>query len=116
MNPPVAPASKRKIPGLRWYIIVLLCLASELNYLDRQTLSVLAQTIQDELKITTSEYANITSAFLSSYAIMYAVSGRIVDWLGTRRAFTIFVSAWSVVNMLNAFAATAAQFKLFRFL
>jgi ACS family hexuronate transporter-like MFS transporter len=105
-----------KIRGLRWYIVVLLCLASELNYLDRQTLSVLAQTIQDELHITTSQYADITSVFLGSYAVMYAVSGRLVDWLGTRRSFAIFVSAWSLVNMLNGFAATALQFKVFRFL
>ena len=40
------PAPK-KIPGLRWYMVGLLCMASELNYLDRQTLSVLAQTIQE---------------------------------------------------------------------
>jgi ACS family hexuronate transporter-like MFS transporter len=107
---------KGKIPGLRWYIVVLLCLASELNYLDRQTLSVLAQTIQDELGITTMQYANITSAFLLSYTIMYAVCGRLVDVLGTRRAFMIFVSGWSVANMLHAFARTAAQFSVCRFL
>ena len=105
-----------KIPGLRWYIVVMLCLASELNYLDRQTLSVLAQTIQDDLKISTSEYANITSAFLASYAVMYFISGRLVDWLGTRKSFIIFVSSWSIVNMLNAFARTAMHFTIFRFL
>ena len=74
-------------------MVGMLCLASELNYLDRQTLSVLAQTIQDDLKISTTEYANITSAFLGSYAVMYAVSGRLVDWLGTRRSFLIFVTS-----------------------
>ncbi len=106
----------RKIPGLRWHMVALLCLASELNYLDRQTLSVLAQTIQDELKITTTQYADITSVFLGSYAVMYAISGRLVDWLGTRKSFIIFVTSWSLVNMLNAFAATALHFKIFRFL
>lgn len=106
----------KKIPGLRWYMVGMLCLASELNYLDRQTLSVLAQTIQDDLKISTTEYANITSAFLGSYAVMYAVSGRLVDWLGTRKSFLIFVTSWSVVNMLNAFARTALHFTIFRFL
>lgn len=53
----------RKIAGLRWYIALLLCFASGLNYSDRQTLSVLAHTIQDELKLTTAQYADITSAF-----------------------------------------------------
>lgn len=97
-------------------MVAMLCLASELNYLDRQTLSVLAQTIQDELKITTEQYSYITSAFLFSYTIMYAVSGRVVDLLGTRKSFLIFVSGWSVANMLHGFAQTVAHFTVFRFL
>ena len=107
---------KTPIKNLRWYIVGLLCLVSELNYLDRQTLSVLAQTIQDELGITTIEYADITSAFLISYTVMYAVCGRLVDRLGTRSSFMIFVSGWSVANMLHALARTAAQFSSCRFL
>jgi len=118
----VAPSNRPRgavlttVKGLRWYIVVLLCLASELNYLDRQTLSVLAQTIQDDLHLTTMQYADITSAFLFSYTIMYAVSGRMVDWMGTRRSFMLFVSGWSVANMLHAFARTAGQLSFFRFL
>src|SRR5438128_8362829 len=79
--------NKRPIPHLRWYIAILLCLASELNYLDRQTLSVLADTIQKQLNLTTIEYSQITSTFLYSYTVMYAVSGRLIDFLGTRRSF-----------------------------
>ncbi len=94
----------------------MLCLASGLNYMDRQTLSVLAQTIQDDLKLTDIQYSHITSAFLVSYTIMYAVSGRLVDVLGTRRSFQIFVSGWSLANTLHAFARTALEFSCFRFL
>jgi MFS transporter, ACS family, aldohexuronate transporter len=83
---------KRPFKNLRWYIAIMLCLSSELNYLDRQTLSVLADTIQRELNLTTIDYSRITSSFLISYAVMYAVSGKLVDILGTRRAFMIFVS------------------------
>lgn len=108
--------TRKPIKHLRWYVAVLLCLSSELNYLDRQTLSVLAETIQKELGFTTVEYSYITSSFLVSYTIMYAVSGRLVDVLGTRRSFLIFVSGWSVANMLHAFAKTALQFSFFRFL
>lgn len=107
---------KFKLRGLRWYIAGLLCFASGLNYLDRQTLSVLAQTIQDELGLTTIQYSQITSAFLVSYTIMYAVSGRLVDHLGTRRSFLIFVSGWSAANILHFFARSALQFSFFRFL
>ena len=107
---------KRPIKHLRWYVAVMLCLSSELNYLDRQTLSVLADTIQRELGITTVQYSYITSSFLVSYTIMYAVSGRLIDRLGTRRGFMIFVSGWSVANMLHGLANTALQFSFFRFL
>jgi len=105
-----------KISGLRWYIAGLLCFAAGLNYLDRQTLSVLAQTIQDDLHLTTIQYSRITSAFLVSYMIMYAVSGRLIDFIGTRRSFLFFVSGWSVVNACHVFARTAMQFSVFRFL
>ena len=44
--------SPRPIPHLRWGVAVMLCLASELNYLDRQTLSVLAATIQADLGLS----------------------------------------------------------------
>lgn len=108
--------SRPPIRHLRWYIAVLLCLSSELNYLDRQVLSVLADTIQRELHLTTVQYSHITSAFLISYTVMYAVGGRLIDFLGTRRGFLVFVSAWSVANMLHAFANTAMQFSFFRFL
>jgi len=104
------------IHGLRWYIVGLLCLASELNYFDRQTLSVLAQTIQDDLHISTVQYADITSWFLVSYTVMYLVSGRIVDAIGARWSFVIFVTGWSAATMLHGLAQTAVQLSLFRFL
>ena len=56
----------------------LLCLACTLNYLDRQTLSVLAATIQHDLGFTTVEYSYLTTSFLVSYTVMYAVSGRVI--------------------------------------
>jgi ACS family hexuronate transporter-like MFS transporter len=51
-----------------------------------------------------------------SYTVMYAVAGRLVDALGTRRSFLVFVSAWSVANMLHGLARTALQLSFFRFL
>jgi len=104
------------IKGLRWYIAGLLCLASALNYLDRQTLSVLIGTIKEELSLTNASYGTINAWFLASYGVMYAVSGRIIDYIGTRRGFVLFVSGWSLANILHVFAATVGQFSFFRFL
>jgi ACS family hexuronate transporter-like MFS transporter len=94
----------------------MLCLSSELNYLDRQTLSVLASTIQKDLGFSTVEYSQITAAFLFSYTLMYAVSGRLMDYLGTRRGLMLFVSGWSLANMAHALARTAQQLAGFRIL
>ena len=105
-----------KLKGLRWYIAGLLCLASALNYLDRQTLSVLIGTIKTELHLNNASYGEINAWFLASYGVMYAVSGRIIDYIGTRRGFILFVSGWSVANMLHVFASTVGQFSGFRFL
>jgi ACS family hexuronate transporter-like MFS transporter len=108
--------TKKPIPHLRWWIAGLLCLATTLNYLDRQTFSVLADTIQRELGLTTTDYGKITFSFLLSYAIMYLLGGRLIDALGSRRGFTLFVSLWSVANMLHGFATTLTQLRIFRFL
>lgn len=106
--------AKPPIRHLRWYIVILLCLASQLNYLDRQTLSVLANTIQKEFKLTDVDYSVITTTFLWTYAVAYLFSGYIVDRLGTRRSFLVFVSGWSVANMLHGLARSFAQLAVCR--
>ena len=113
MRKPSLPPGK--IRGLRWYIAGVLCLATALNYFDRQTLALLANTLERELGITTAQYSYVTAAFLVSYTIMYAVSGRLIDRMGTRRGLTVFVFGWSVANALHGLANTAREFALCRF-
>ncbi len=102
--------------SLRWTIAGLLFFSTAINYLDRQTLSILATTIQKELKIDDVGYAKITTYFLLSYTIMYAVSGRLVDFLGTRRSLAWAVAGWSLAGMLHGLANSVAQLSVCRFL
>lgn len=102
--------------NVRWRIAVLLCLVSGLNCLDRNTLAILASTIQNDLHWTDADYANITAVFVFSYTLMYACSGRIIDRIGTRKGFAIFAGGWSLVCMLHAFAGSITQFAIVRFL
>ncbi len=104
-----------KIPNFRWFIIALVFLAAVLNYIDRQTLSVLAPTIQADLGLDESDYANIVNIFLVAYTISYLVSGRMVDRLGTRMGMAVFVAFWSVSNMLTAAAHGFRSLGIFRF-
>jgi ACS family hexuronate transporter-like MFS transporter len=106
--------AKAPIPYLRWWIAGLLCLSTQINYLDRQTLSVLAPKIQKEFGLTDQDYSIITATFLWTYAVAYLFSGWIVDRLGVRRSFLVFVSGWSAANMLHAFARNLASLVFFR--
>ena len=108
--------SLRSIPNLRWWIVGLLFLSTVINYVDRQTLSVLARTIQDDLGISDSGYARIVQAFLLAYTISYLVSGRITDWLGTRVSMAAFIVWWSLANIGTAFASSIFTLGLWRLL
>jgi ACS family hexuronate transporter-like MFS transporter len=87
-----------------WIVAGLLLISTMINYTDRLTLSVLITDMRGHLSLSEPDYAQIVSVFLCSYAIMYAVSGYIVDRLGTRRGFALFAFGWSVSQMLHAFA------------
>ncbi|MCP5109571.1 MAG: MFS transporter [bacterium] len=104
------------MPHLRWWIAALLFLATVINYVDRQTLSVLAPVLRDEFGMSNTDYSRIVSAFLLAYLIMQAGSGRLMDWLGTRRGFSLCIIWWSAAAMLHAGARSAMQFGFFRFL
>ena len=105
-----------KIPDLRWWVVVLIFLAALLNYVDRQTLSALAPTIQADLGMDDRDYANVVNIFLVAYTIAYLISGKIADTLGTRAATVIFVAWWSVANMLTAAAHGMRSMGTYRFL
>ncbi|MCX7887757.1 MAG: MFS transporter [Verrucomicrobiae bacterium] len=108
--------NKIKIPGLRWWIVALLFLGSVNNYLDRQTLSVLAPTIQKELSISDKEYGTIANLFLVAYGMAFLVSGRVADRLGTRLSLLIFVTWWSLAGILTATARSAVSLGFWRFM
>jgi ACS family hexuronate transporter-like MFS transporter len=105
-----------KIPRLRWYIAAMLFAATVINYIDRQTLSIVAPVLTKELHISPLEYSYILQAFLIAYTLMYLGSGFLVDRWGTRISLALFMAWWSVSNMLHTFARTAAQLGFFRLL
>jgi ACS family hexuronate transporter-like MFS transporter len=105
-----------KLPGLRWWIVSLLFLAAVLNYVDKNTLSLLAPTIQKDLGFDDQAYANIQNAFQIAYTIALLASGVMVDKLGPRLSLGLFVAWWSVANVLTAWARSVTSLGIFRFL
>ncbi len=93
-----------KIGKYRWTICSLLFFATTVNYLDRQVLSLLKPTLEEEFGWTNSDYANIASVFQFSYAISMLFAGRIIDKLGTKWGFAWAIIIWSVGAAIHGFA------------
>jgi ACS family hexuronate transporter-like MFS transporter len=105
-----------KIPKLLWIIAFLLFLATALNYADRMALSIVSVDIRNEFGLSPEDYSHILVLFFLAYAIMYAGSGYIVDRLGTRLGFALFILGWSVSQMLHAFSVGKWSLATYRFM
>jgi ACS family hexuronate transporter-like MFS transporter len=106
---------KRPIRRLRWYIGGLLFLSTVINYIDRQTLSVLAPYLKVEYQWSNTDFAWVLIAFRIAYAIGQSIAGRIVDRLGTRRGLSLAVVWYSVAAMATSLAGGFWSFSAFRF-
>lgn len=102
--------------NLRWWIVGAILLATTINYIDRQALSIAAPVIKEDLGLSNEQYSWIVSAFLLAYAIMQIISGRLIDALGTKKGFSIAIIWWSIANMLHAFGKGMLSLGIFRFL
>src|SRR5437868_1676012 len=111
-----ATTARRPIANLRWWICILLFASTVINYLDRQTLSVLGPYLQRDYHWTNTDFALVVIAFRVAYTIGQSVCGRLMDLLGTRRGLTISVIWYSAVAMLTSFATGLRSFAVFRFL
>jgi MFS transporter, ACS family, hexuronate transporter len=107
---------RRVAHSLRWAIGGLLFTSTVINYLDRQTLSILAPFLKVDFHWTNTDYAAIVIAFRIAYSLGQAVCGRLIDRVGTRRGITLTVGAYSLVSMLTPLANGLRSFAFFRFL
>ena len=94
---------------MRWRIAILISAAIAISYLDRQTLPVAVQAISKDIPLTNGQFSALQSAFLFSYALMYAGGGKLVDLLGTQRGFTVIMLFWSLACASHALAAGFAM-------
>jgi ACS family hexuronate transporter-like MFS transporter len=99
----------------RWVICALLFFATTINYVDRQVLGILATPLQKELGWSESDYGFIATAFTGAYAVGLLIVGRLMDWLGTRKGFSLAIIFWSLAAMGHALARSAFGFGIARF-
>ena len=87
----------------RWWLCSLLFVATTVNYLDRQVLSLTYEEfIKPEFHWTDSDYGTITSLFSIFYAIACLFAGKFVDWMGTKRGYLWAIGVWSAGACMHA--------------
>ncbi len=93
-----------KMTNHRWTIVLMLFLATTVNYLDRQVLSLTwADFIAPEFHWTNSDYGTITGLFSLFYAISMLFAGKFVDWMDTKKGFLWAIGVWSFGAVIHAF-------------
>jgi len=101
---------------IRWIILILVFIATGLNFLDRQVLSITIIKIQKEFHLTDVQYGMVNTSFLISYALMFTIGGRLTDKFGAKLGLAFSVGVWSIASCLHGFMDTFYQLILFRFL
>ncbi len=89
---------------MRRKVLGMLLAATTINYIDRQTLSVLAPLLESEIGLNNLEYSYVVNSFLVVYSVMYLLAGGLVDRLGTRRGLGFAIVWWSAAEMLHGAA------------
>jgi ACS family hexuronate transporter-like MFS transporter len=108
--------SNRPISHLRWWIGGLLFASTVINYIDRQTLALLAPYLKQDYHWSNTDYANIVIGFRVAYSIGQTLCGRLMDRVGTRLGLTISVTWYSLVAVTTSLARGLFSFASFRFL
>jgi MFS transporter, ACS family, hexuronate transporter len=99
----------------RWWIVWTLFCSTAINYVNRQTLSVLAPVITREFHLTHGELSNIFGAFQIAYAGTWLIGGIFLDIVGTRLGLSIAVIWWSIVSVLTSFVNSPFTLGVLRF-
>ena len=105
-----------KIGNFRWVICGVLFLATTINYVDRQVLSILKPMIVHWPGWSELEYGRVISFFQLAYAAMMVVAGALIDRIGIRKGLAIAITFWSLAAMGHALSGTVASFMLWRIL
>lgn len=87
----------------RWLVLAVFVLSSAINYLDRQTLAMLAPVVRAEFRLSNTEYGLILTAFSLTYAASAPFAGALIDRLGLNKGISLAVGLWSCAGIATGF-------------
>lgn len=98
----------------RWTIVTLLFFATTINYLDRQVIGLLKDTLGKEFSWTEKDYSHIVMAFTAAYALGLLLFGKFIDYIGTKLGYIVSLIVWSLSAMGHALATGTLGFGIAR--
>ena len=102
--------NQKLMTNWRWWIVMLLFVATTVNYMDRQVLSLTwKEFIAPEFHWTDNDYGTITAAFSIFYAIAMLFAGKFVDWMGTKKGYLWAIGIWSFGACIHAICGWATM-------
>ena len=107
---PLWKDSLRQAASARWWIAALLFASTTINYIDRNSLSVLKTTLERELGWTAIDYGWITTAFTFAYGLFPSLIGFFVDRVGVKKALAGALILWSLAAAAHGLVATVVGF------
>ena len=112
---PEAVEPEARTGRVRWTICAMLFVATSINYMDRQVISILKPTLEQSIGMTEVGYGYVVDAFQIAYALGLLAAGRFVDKVGTRIGYMVIMAVWSLSAMGHALANTVIEFGMARF-
>jgi ACS family hexuronate transporter-like MFS transporter len=109
-------AAFRPRSRVRWTIAALLFASTVINYIDRQSVSVLAPYLKTDFHWTNQQFAWLIISFRVAYAAGQAITGPLLDRIGSRNGLTLSVAWYSLAAVLTPFATGLRSLCSFRFL
>lgn len=100
--------------SIRWHICALLFFITTINYMDRQIFGILGARLQNEIGWTEGQYGLIVASFTLAYAVSLLLTGRILDYIGTKKGLAFSIGGWSLAVMGHALASTPLGFGIAR--
>ncbi len=107
---------QQHLSKMRWVMISFAFVATVLNYLHRLSFNYLTAKGPLHDMIPDDAFGYIGSAFFIAYMVSNAVSGFIIDRLGTKIGYALCMAFWTTAGLLHAVAMAPFQFGIFRFL
>lgn len=98
------PLSMPRTSWFRWYVCILLLLATTINYMDRQTLANTAPRVVEHFELSQEQYGDLEMWFGYAFAFGSIAFGILADFLSIRWLYAFVLVAWSVMGIATGFA------------